>query len=86
MRIIVGCNLKEDADILANKYPGIEPVFIDVNESTDTLEEFTSKAEVAVSLLPYSLHYLVAKACIRTKTHLVTASYLNDQVKSLHEE
>ena len=86
VRIIVGCNLKDDADILANKYPGIEPVFIDVNESPEALKDFTAEADVAVSLLPYSLHHLVAKSCIETKTHLVTASYLNDQVRKLHDE
>ena len=86
LRIIVGCKLKDEADVLANKYPGIEPVFLDVNETTDTLTEVAAEADVVVSLLPYSLHHLVAKSCIEAKAHLVTASYLNDKVKELHEE
>lgn len=38
-----------------------------------------------ISLLPYALHGLVAKQCIEAKTHMVTASYVTNEVKELHE-
>ncbi|XP_012281223.1 alpha-aminoadipic semialdehyde synthase, mitochondrial [Orussus abietinus] len=86
VHIVVASNLKEEADALANRYSGVESVFLNVLERPDTLQDVVASADVAVSLLPYSLHHVIVKACIETKTHLVTASYVNDQVRALHEE
>lgn len=86
IRLIVASQLKEEADILANNFPGVEPVLLNVVERPDTLNDIVKSADVVVSLLPYSLHHVVANACIHAKTHLVTASYMNEDVKSLHEE
>ncbi|TAE12768.1 MAG: saccharopine dehydrogenase [Bacteroidetes bacterium] len=41
------------------------------------------QAEVVISLLPPQLHILVAKDCIVFKKHLLTASYIDDALKSL---
>lgn len=86
LRIVVCSQYKDEADNLANKYPSVEPVFLDVLERPESLGEVIEEADVVVSLLPYSLHHIVAKSCIQSKKHLVTASYLNDKVKALHEE
>lgn len=45
-----------------------------------------AESDVVVSLLPYSLHGKVARHCIEGKTHLVTASYVTDEVQALHNE
>lgn len=86
IRITVASQLKEDADILANKYPGVEPMSLNVLEDAETLREIVNEADVVVSLVPYALHHIIAKTCIDAKTHLVTTSYLNPEVKSLDEE
>ncbi|XP_011313787.1 alpha-aminoadipic semialdehyde synthase, mitochondrial isoform X2 [Fopius arisanus] len=86
IKIVVCSHLKDEADSLANKYPGVESVFLNVTERPDTLREIVSSADVAVSLLPYGLHHVIAKTCIECRTHLVTASYLNDEIRALHEE
>lgn len=86
VRLVVCSQLKEEADALANKYPGVEPVLLNVTERPDALQEIIDSSNVVVSLLPYSLHHIVARACIAAKTHLVTASYLNQDVKALHDE
>ena len=86
IRLIVASQLKEEADVLASKFPGVEPVFLNVLERPDTLNDMVSSADVVVSLLPYSLHHVIGKACIAAKTHLVTASYTNENVKALHDE
>ncbi|KMQ95024.1 alpha-aminoadipic semialdehyde mitochondrial [Lasius niger] len=83
---MVASQLKDEADALANRFSGVEPVFLNVLNRPDTLHDVLKSASVVVSLLPYSLHHVIAKACIETKTHLVTASYMNDDVKALHEE
>ncbi|XP_018369650.1 PREDICTED: alpha-aminoadipic semialdehyde synthase, mitochondrial [Trachymyrmex cornetzi] len=86
IRLVVASQLKDEADALANRFPGVEPVFLNVLDRPDTLHDVIKSANVVVSLLPYSLHHVIAKACIETKNHLVTASYMNNDVKALHEE
>jgi len=86
IRLVVASQLKDEADALANRFPGVEPVFLNVLDRPDTLHDVIKSANGVVSLLPYSLHHVIAKVCIETKNHLVTASYMNDDVKALHEE
>lgn len=76
---------KDEADKLANKFPGTRSTYLNVNENPDHLAELCSNSDVAVSFLPYGLHGLVAEKCIEVKTHLVTASYITEHVGSLHE-
>lgn len=86
IRLLVVSQLKDEAEALANRFPGVEPVFLNILEQPDTLGDIIDSADVVVSLLPYYLHHLVAKACIEFKTHMVTASYMNEDIKALHEE
>ena len=41
------------------------------------------KADVVLSLLPASMHVLVAKDCVTHTTSLVTASYISDEMRKL---
>jgi len=41
------------------------------------------ESELVISLLPPSLHILVAKDCLEAGKHLLTASYLDEEVKKL---
>lgn len=41
---------------------------------------------VVVSLLPAFLHPIVAKDCLEFSKHLVTASYLNEDIRSMEQE
>ncbi|HPA67467.1 MAG TPA: saccharopine dehydrogenase C-terminal domain-containing protein [Tenuifilaceae bacterium] len=43
-------------------------------------------ADVAISMLPAFMHPVVAKECVRQGKHLLTASYVSDAMKSLHDE
>src|SRR4051794_8449409 len=43
-------------------------------------------ADVVISLLPPSLHYLVALDCIKYNKHLLTASYIDEKIKALKQE
>ncbi|XP_058796549.1 alpha-aminoadipic semialdehyde synthase, mitochondrial isoform X2 [Phymastichus coffea] len=86
LRIAVGSQLKDEADALAARYPGVEALLVDVAERPESLAEALEAADVVVSLLPYSLHHLVARRCIDARKHLVTASYLGERVRALHDE
>ncbi|OYZ00262.1 MAG: hypothetical protein B7Y37_10985 [Sphingobacteriia bacterium 28-36-52] len=43
-------------------------------------------ADIVISLLPPGLHFLVAKDCVLLKKNLLTASYLDSQIKSLEKD
>ncbi len=53
---------------------------------TETSRAAIASADVVVSLIPAHLHPLVAKICLSEKKHLLTASYVSDEMKSFHEE
>jgi len=48
-----------------------------------TLENLISNADLTVSLLPYTYHVKIAKLCIKHKKHLVTTSYVSDEMNDL---
>ncbi len=43
-------------------------------------------ADLVISLLPPALHILAARDCVRFKKNLVTASYVSDEIHSLHQD
>lgn len=45
-----------------------------------------SKADIVVSLLPETFHIHVVKDCIKYRAHLVTASYISQQMASFDQE
>jgi saccharopine dehydrogenase-like NADP-dependent oxidoreductase len=53
---------------------------------TESSSKAIASADVVVSLIPAHLHPLVAKICLAEKKHLLTASYVSDEMKSFHEE
>lgn len=48
--------------------------------------EFIEKSDVVISMLPPSLHFLVAKDCLEHSKHLLTASYVDEPIRSLRQE
>jgi saccharopine dehydrogenase-like NADP-dependent oxidoreductase len=42
--------------------------------------------DLVISMLPATMHVPVAKDCIRFKKHMVTASYVSDEMRELHKE
>ena len=58
-----------------------------LNVSDDVqLEKLVSESDVTVSLLPYAYHVKVAKLCIKHKKHLVTTSYVSDEMYKLDDQ
>ncbi|MBL4754840.1 MAG: saccharopine dehydrogenase NADP-binding domain-containing protein [Flavobacteriales bacterium] len=43
-------------------------------------------ADVVVSMLPPSMHMEVARDCVTLGKHMVTASYVSEEMKALHDE
>lgn len=50
------------------------------------LEELVAAADVVISMLPAAFHPVVARACLRHRRHLATASYATDEIRALDAE
>lgn len=55
-------------------------------QDRDTALPVIAAADAVISLLPPSLHIVVAKLCLQAETHLLTASYVTNELKGLHED
>lgn len=65
-----------------NGHPNGEAVKFDVfNEEQRNTE--ISKSDIVVSMLPASMHHLVAECCIEYKKMMVTASYVSKEIKEM---
>ncbi len=84
-QITVGDISEENARRKVNGNPrGSAKVF----DITDDLESWNTIAnhDVVVSMLPASLHHLVAEKCIDLRKPMLTASYATDKIKALDEK
>ncbi|MBQ0117479.1 MAG: saccharopine dehydrogenase NADP-binding domain-containing protein [Flavobacterium sp.] len=66
-------------------HPRATPLAFDINNDQQRLGEI-EKATVVISMLPAAMHLIVAKDCISLKKHLVTASYISEELKALNDE
>jgi len=66
-------------------HPQGQGVWLDVTKTNDR-RELIGRADIVVSLLPAHLHIEVAHDCIRLKKHLVTASYVSQELYRLGDE
>lgn len=57
-------------------------VSIDVANEQER-QSLVEAASIVISLLPPALHHLVARSCVSAGKHLLTASYLDDPIRSL---
>ncbi|XP_015770010.1 PREDICTED: alpha-aminoadipic semialdehyde synthase, mitochondrial-like [Acropora digitifera] len=74
-----------EAEVLASKYKNTHPTLLDVTQSEDKLNKLIQQHDVVISLLPYSLHPVVAKSCIAHKKNLLTTSYVLPPIQELHQ-
>lgn len=77
--------MKEQLEELRKKYSKVTSIHMDVIKDEEKLSSLVKKHDLVISLLPYSVHPLVAKKCINNKVNLVTASYLTPAMKELQE-
>lgn len=54
-------------------------------KNEDLLKEEISRADLAISMVPYAFHPKVAEYCIAFKKHMVTTSYVSEAMKKLDE-
>lgn len=52
-------------------------------DDEESLRKFVAEADIVVSLLPYTHHLTVARHCLELRKHLVTTSYVSDEMRKL---
>ena len=75
----------ENANKLINKHRNAEAIILDVFDKHQR-EEQIQKADIVISMLPARFHVDVAKDCITFNKHMVTASYISEEMKALDAE
>lgn len=71
--------------IKTEQHSQLTAVEIDINDAVKR-GELISNADIVISLMPPSLHILIAKDCLRHKKKLLTASYIDAATKELANE
>ena len=72
----------ENAKKLINNHKNAKAIVLDVFDKNQRKENI-QKAEIVISMLPARFHMEVAKDCINFGKHLVTASYISEEMKAL---
>lgn len=84
-QVIVADSNLETAMAKVGEHALAKAVAVDI-ENADERKELIAQADVVISLMPPHLHYLLALDCIELNKHLLTASYIDEQIKSLQSE
>ncbi|XP_008256504.2 alpha-aminoadipic semialdehyde synthase, mitochondrial isoform X2 [Oryctolagus cuniculus] len=84
IEITVGSDMKNQIEQLSKKY-NINPVSMNIGKQEEKLDSLVATQDLVISLLPYVLHPLVAKACITNKVNMITASYITPALKELEK-
>jgi saccharopine dehydrogenase-like NADP-dependent oxidoreductase len=81
--LLADCRQDKASEIIAG-HPRGRAIALDVHDR-EKLSAQVAQADIVVSLLPWSLHPMVARLCLDLDTHLVTASYVKDEMRSLDQ-
>lgn len=78
---VVDKNTQRAASLFAS-YSNIVFHNIDIADQT-ARQSIIDAVEIIISLMPPSLHIIIAKDCLLLKKHLITASYISEEIKAL---
>jgi len=84
-KITVGDMSEELAKFKVKGHKNARPIGFDIFNEIQRNEEI-SNADLVISMLPANMHPVVAKACLHYKKHMVTASYVSDEIKEMDKE
>jgi saccharopine dehydrogenase (NADP+, L-glutamate forming) len=80
--VTVASRTVSKAQALINGHPRGKAVSLDVNDEAE-LEGLIRQADLSVSMLPYVYHPKVAALCLKHRKHMVTTSYVKDEMRAL---
>jgi len=80
----IASNSQQEAKALAHGFANASIANLDIADS-ENLDKLVSGADVVISLVPAFLHTKVAESCIRERKHMVTASYVSQEMQALNK-
>lgn len=83
--ITIGDLSEESAQKFAQGHPNAKGIQLDVFNATQR-QDAIKRSDLVVSMLPARFHIEAAKDCIKYGKHLVTASYVSNQMQALDQE
>jgi len=84
-KILVGDISEKSAIQKVGDHPNGLGFMFDVNDNFQR-ERLVQEADIVVSLLPAFMHPVVAQTCVKYGKHMVTASYISNEMKILDQE
>ncbi|KAL9126860.1 MAG: hypothetical protein Q9217_004156 [Psora testacea] len=81
-QITIACRTLATAEKLASGFPRTKAISLDVS-SADHLDKHVSTHDVVISLVPYIYHEGVIKSAVKSKTQVVTTSYVSEAIRAL---
>jgi saccharopine dehydrogenase-like NADP-dependent oxidoreductase len=73
------------AEAIVAGHPNGRAVALDVGDAP-TLDRYVAAADIVVSLLPWTLHPVIARLCLNHSKHMVTASYVKEEMQSMDRD
>ena len=68
-----------------NGHFSAKAVAFNINKEEEC-HQLVKKNDVVISMLPARFHTVVAEACLTYEKHLLTASYVSDEMKAFNQE
>lgn len=84
-QVTVASRTKSKADKMIGNHPNGTALEWTVDDEA-TLDKMIEEHDLAVSLLPYAYHPMVARKCIAHNKNMVTTSYVKPEMKALDKE
>lgn len=72
------------AQELAGSYDNTTAISLDVNDEA-ALDAVVAEHDVVISLIPYTFHAQVIKSALKSKTNVVTTSYVSPAMMAFDE-
>jgi saccharopine dehydrogenase-like NADP-dependent oxidoreductase len=84
--VTVASRTVSKAEKIIHGHPNGTPIAYDISTEPDRLSAIIAEHDLAVSLLPWQYHPQVARACLDEGKHMVTTSYVKDEMMALDKE
>lgn len=81
--ITIADQSKDLASEAANNHKSAKAIAFDVNNDEERTR-LIDESDLVISMLPASMHISVAEDCVKLKKHMVTASYVSEEMKALN--
>ena len=85
LSVVLADQQPDKATAIVAGHPNGRAVGLDIRDNA-ALSAAVQSADIVVSLLPWTLHAVIAGHCLAHGRHLVTASYVSDQMQAMHQK